>query len=155
MALGDNNTFNSEPFRPVTYGYGMNNPDAKYEKTSLSFAIWKFMLKVTIAPKVNDGGTYDKYDKDNGVSIYLNVNKAITLMKILDEFKELYMTSNKLSNNSFTSTITIDEAFKRIGIKAFKGGTFGGDGINRNFSKEDSQSYNFHSISHHIIKTVL
>ena len=39
MALGDNNTFNSEPFRPVTYGYGMTNPDAKYEKTSLSFAI--------------------------------------------------------------------------------------------------------------------
>ena len=54
------------------------------------------MLKVTIAPKVNDGGNYDKYDKDNGVSIYLNVNKAITLMKILDEFKELYQKDNKV-----------------------------------------------------------
>ena len=63
MALGDsnNNNFN-EPFRPTTYGYGFTNPDAKYEKTSLNFAIWKFMLKATIAPKVNDGGTqgYDK-----------------------------------------------------------------------------------------------
>lgn len=105
MALGDTNNFNNnEAFRPVTYGYGMNNPDAKYEKTSLSFAIWKFMLKATIAPKVNDGSPYDKYDKDNGVSIYLNVNKAITLMKILDEFKTLYQKDNEVKFNKGVAT---------------------------------------------------
>ena len=103
MALGDNNTFN-EPYRPTTYGYGMSNPDAKYEKTSLSFAIWKFMLKATIAPKVNDGGTYDKYDKDNGISIYLNVNKAITLMKIVDEFKEAYKKDKNVKFNKGVAT---------------------------------------------------
>ena len=74
------------------------------------------------------------------INAYTNtVKKYLPIIKSAnnsDEFKELYMTSNKLSNNAFTSTITIDEAFKRIGIKAFKGGTFGGDGINRSFSKE-------------------
>lgn len=121
MALGDNNTFNSEPFRPVTYGYGMTNPDAKYEKTSLSFAIWKFMLKATIAPKVNDGGTYDKYDKDNGISIYLNVNKAITLMKILDEFKELYQKDNKVKFNKGVAT--------NIGVIVVSNGEYVNGGI--------------------------
>lgn len=121
MALGDNNTFNSEPFRPVTYGYGMTNPDAKYEKTSLSFAIWKFMLKATIAPKVNDGGNYDKYDKDNGISIYLNVNKAITLMKILDEFKELYQKDNKVKFNKGVAT--------NIGVIVVSNGEYVNGGI--------------------------
>lgn len=122
MALGDNNTFNSnEPFRPVTYGYGMTNPDAKYEKTSLSFAIWKFMLKVTIAPKVNDGATYDKYDKDNGVSIYLNVNKAITLMKILDEFKTLYQNDKNIKFNKGVST--------NIGVIVVSNGEYVNGGI--------------------------
>ena len=109
MALGDNNNNNfNEPYRPTTYGYGFTNPDAKYEKTSLSFAIWKFMLKVTIAPKVNDGGTqnYDRYDKDNGISIYLNTNKAITLMRIVDEFKELYNKNVDVDFNKGVATNT-------------------------------------------------
>ena len=121
MALGDssNNNFN-EPYRPTTYGYGFTNPDAQYEKTSLSFAIWKFMLKATIAPKVNDGGTqgYDKYDKDNGIAIYLNTNKAITLMHIVDEFKELYKADKNVKFNKGVAT--------NIGVIILSNGDYAG-----------------------------
>lgn len=124
MALGDsnNNNFN-EPFRPTTYGYGFTNPDAKYEKTSLNFAIWKFMLKATIAPKVNDGGTqgYDKYDRDNGISIYLNINKAITLMHIVDEFKELYKVDKNVKFNKGVAT--------NIGVIIISNGDYTGEGV--------------------------
>lgn len=69
----------------------------------------------------------------------ITVKKYLPIIKSAnnsDELKDLFNVANNLSQDSFTSTITVDEAFKRIGLKAFKGGTFGGDGINRSFSKE-------------------
>ena len=69
----------------------------------------------------------------------LTVKKYLPIIKSAnnsDELKELFVVSGNLSKNAYTESVSVDEAFKRIGIKAFKGGTFGGDGINRSFSKE-------------------
>ena len=89
MALGD--VQQKEMYRPSVYGISAANPDAKYEKTSLSFSIWKRLLKVTISPKVNDDSLgYTKFDRENSVSIYLTPDRANVLHAILAEFKMMY-----------------------------------------------------------------
>ena len=103
MALGD--VQQKEQYRPSVYGVSAANPEAKYEKTSISFSIWKRLLKVSVSPKANDDSAdYVKFDRQNAVSIYLTPDRAQVLYAILTEFKELHMKDANVAYNKGVGT---------------------------------------------------
>ena len=83
MALGENKR---NDFHPTVYGYQFSNPEAKVDKTALTFNWWNKMLKLSIAPKLNNGGDYSQYDHKNAISIYLSVQSAKALQMVTEDF---------------------------------------------------------------------
>ena len=83
MALGENKR---NDFHPTVYGYQFSNPEAKVDKTALTFNWWNKMLKLSIAPKLNNGGDYSQYDHKNAISIYLSVQSAKALQIVTEDF---------------------------------------------------------------------
>ena len=83
MALGENKR---NDFHPTVYGYQFSNPEAQVDKTTLTFNWWNKMLKLSIAPKLNNGGDYSQYDHKNAISIYLSVQSAKALQLVTMDF---------------------------------------------------------------------
>ena len=90
MALGDNNYKNNgnNNFHPSVYGYQFSNSEAKLDKTALTFTWWNKLLKLSIAPKLNNGGDYAQYDHKNAISVYLGVQSARALQILVHDFLE-------------------------------------------------------------------
>ena len=89
MALGENNyskNGNNNNYHPSVYGYQFSNPDAKLDKTALTFTWWNKLLKLSIAPKLNNDGDYAQYDHKNAISVYLGVQSARALQILIHDF---------------------------------------------------------------------
>lgn len=72
----------------VYSNYTFTNGESEVDQTKLIPSFQLGMLKLSIFPKMKNSGTdYDKYDKDNGVAIYLTHTKAKLL---LDDAREFY-----------------------------------------------------------------
>ena len=87
MALGDNNfRKNNNDFHPTVYGYQFSNSEAKLDQTSLTFNWWNKMLKISIAPKMNNNGDYAQYDHKNAISVYMGVQSAKALLILMEDY---------------------------------------------------------------------
>nr|DAN20304.1 MAG TPA: hypothetical protein [Caudoviricetes sp.] len=86
MALGDNNYKKNNDFHPTVYGYQFSNSEAKLDQTSLTFNWWNKMLKVSIAPKMNNNGDYAQYDHKNAISVYMGVQSAKALYILMQDY---------------------------------------------------------------------
>lgn len=84
MALGDQNQDNGNNggaktvYSPVTYSpMAFKNPTSKIA-SEISFSYWKGTLAISISAMLprRQGATFDEYDRDNAVVIYLNSSKA-------------------------------------------------------------------------------
>ena len=78
MPLGD--TYNSNEkknYSPsLNSGYRFSNPDSTIDKTSLTFAFWNKLLKVSIAPKKETENGEIAFDHENAGSVYLSHTKS-------------------------------------------------------------------------------
>lgn len=92
MALGDtyNNNEKKNYSPSVSSAYRFSNPDSDIDKTSLSFAFWNKLLKVSIAPKKETEGDTIAFDHENAGSVYLSHTKALILYKEIMNFLDLY-----------------------------------------------------------------
>ena len=79
MALGDtysNNTAD-EPRKPEIYSaYSMSNKDGLVDPSMLSIRFWNGMMKLSIFPKLPNPTTEHVWNKDDGMTLYLNHTKA-------------------------------------------------------------------------------
>ena len=99
MSLGNtynNNQANTQKDQGITVysGYSMANPDSKIDATRLAFRFWKSNLCVSIFPRKNTGNDEVVFDKDNGITIYLNHTKARILKHELEMFLKDPITYN-------------------------------------------------------------
>lgn len=105
MALGDtyNNNEKKNYSPSVTSGYRFSNPDSNIDKTSLSFAFWNKLLKISIAPKKETEGDTIAFDHDNAGSVYLSHTKALIFYKEIMKFLEGYVNGNIPTNIGVSS----------------------------------------------------
>ena len=82
---------NSTQFSPTVFGLTFVNKYSKLDKTMLQFSMWKTTIKITIYPVIESSDSYSddqvKFDKKNGLSIYLTATKAHLFAQLLREFK--------------------------------------------------------------------
>lgn len=92
MALGDtyNNNEKKNYSPSVTSGYRFSNAESTIDKTSLSFAFWNKLLKISIAPKKETTDDTISFDYENAGSVYLSHTKAIMFYKEIVRFMEEY-----------------------------------------------------------------
>ena len=83
MALGDGGNYstnqNKERKDPTVYSpISFKNPEAKVDPSEISFKFWRNLLGITISPKLErkPGDTYDKYDRENNITIHITHAKA-------------------------------------------------------------------------------
>lgn len=96
MALGDtyNNNEKKNYSPSVTAGYRFSNPESNIDKTSLSFAYWNKLLKISIAPKKETEGDIIAFDYENAGTIYLSHTKAFIFYKEIRKFLDNYAEGN-------------------------------------------------------------
>lgn len=91
MALGNNSVGNKSDKKTssteltVYSSISMMNSESEVDKTSLSFLFWNGLMAIQISQLVEDRGIMKK-DKDNNVSIYLSIPKALMLSKQIEDF---------------------------------------------------------------------
>ncbi len=121
MALGDTNSYKGKnDYHPTVFGYQFSNSEAKVDSTSLTFNWWNKMLKLSIAPKLNNNGDYSQYDHKNAISVYIGVQSAKAIFLIANDFLD-YL------EKSFTdeSAPEYNRAFQlNSGILIFSSGEF-------------------------------
>ena len=72
-----NNNKDQNKNTTTTYSISFANPDSKVDPTRLVFAFFETNVKISIHPKsANATPEQGMFDKDNGISVYLNANKA-------------------------------------------------------------------------------
>lgn len=83
-----NNNQKSQIYEPSVYSqYRFNNATSSVDKTCLTTQYWKNALRISICPKNADSpADAPTFDLKNGISIYLNHNKARILYKVLQDF---------------------------------------------------------------------
>lgn len=71
----------------TTYSISFANPDSKVDPTRLALSFFESNIKISIFPKIpNATPEQGMFDKDNGISVYLNANKAKILASELSKF---------------------------------------------------------------------
>lgn len=88
MALG--NTYNSNDKQPVSVTYSpisFSNPNGNVAQTKLNISYFNKLLKIGIANKKQNNGnnSYDSYDNENQVTVYISVTKAKIILDLLDD----------------------------------------------------------------------
>lgn len=83
----NNNNNNRRNDRPSLYSeYKFANPDSVVDATALRFSYWSGTLKVGIYPKKNTGNDEISFDMENGITVYLNHNKARMMYGIIQDY---------------------------------------------------------------------
>ena len=102
-----NNKDANKPFEPSIYSaYRMNNAESKIDKTCITFAIWKQMLKIGIFPRKENTDEIS-FDMEKGLMVYLNHAKAKMFANELRNFLRDPVTYNGVGVPSGQGTITI------------------------------------------------
>lgn len=83
---------NSTQYSPTVYGMNFVNKYSSLDKTMLSFSMWKTTIKITLYPVIEsaDGYASDdqiKFDRKNGLSIYLTPRKSYIFAELLKMYK--------------------------------------------------------------------
>lgn len=105
----NNNQKSSQVFEPTVYSqYRMNNAMSSVDKTCLTVQYWKNALRLSICPKTPDSpDDAPTFDIKNGISVYLNHNKARILYHELCGFLEDPEKYDNHGVDSGTGLITI------------------------------------------------
>ena len=105
MALGDtyNNNEKKNYSPSLNSGYRFSNPDSTIDKTSLTFAFWNKLLKVSIAPKKETENGEIAFDHENAGSVYLSHTKAKIFYDAICAFIEKYKQGVAPSNVGVSS----------------------------------------------------
>ena len=103
-----NNNKDQNKNTTTTYSISFANPESKVDPTRLVFAFFETNVKVSIFPKLANGNPEQgMYDKDNGISVYLNANKARILANELRLFLQDPITYNGVGVAVNTGVISI------------------------------------------------
>ena len=87
---GNYNNNQKATYEPTVYSqYRMNNANSSVDKTCLTLQYWKNALRISICPRNPDSpDDAPTFDVKNGISVYLNHNKARILYHELCGFME-------------------------------------------------------------------
>ena len=96
---------NQNQISPTLYGYSLFNKDSAIDKTMMSFSMWKTTIKMAIYPLIESDDDQIKYDRKNGIAIYLTPQKAMMFAQILKEFRDKWQTDDlkKVDNSGIVS----------------------------------------------------
>lgn len=100
MALGDtySNNNTDEPRKPEIYSpYSMSNKDGLVDPSMLSIRFWNGMMKLSVFPKLPNATIEHVWNKDDGITLYLNHTKARELAIGMD----MVMDKNNDSIHSY------------------------------------------------------
>lgn len=100
MPLGNNSynkvNRNQEDYSPSVYSpTKFVNGRSEVDKSTLSIAFWKGMLKISISPIIENGDGSVKYDKENTFSVYLTPNKARLFYHYVVDYYEKYKNNDE------------------------------------------------------------
>ena len=86
MALGDYNN-NKPKYKEleVYSNYGMTNAEGVVDPSALSISFFRNLMKISIAPKLQNANGNQKWDNDNAASVYLTHTKARVLHKAIKD----------------------------------------------------------------------
>lgn len=86
MALGDYNN-NKPKYKEleVYSNYGMTNAEGVVDPSALSISFFRNLMKISIAPKLQNGTGNAKWDNDNAASVYLTHSKARIFREIIKD----------------------------------------------------------------------
>ena len=96
---------NQNQISPTLYGYSLFNKESTIDKTMMSFSMWKTTIKMAIYPLIESDDDQIKYDRKNGIAIYLTPQKAMMFAQILKEFRDKWQTDDlkKVDNSGIVS----------------------------------------------------
>lgn len=82
---------NSTQYSPTVFGLTFVNKLSSLDKTMLSFSMWKTTIKIALYPLIetSDGYADDqvKFDRKNGLAIYLTPKKAHIFAELIKMYK--------------------------------------------------------------------
>ena len=83
MALGDYNN-NKPKYKEleVYSNYGMTNAEGVVDPSALSISFFRNLMKIAIAPKLQNGNGNQKWDNDNAAAVYLKREYYIKSLKM-------------------------------------------------------------------------
>lgn len=103
-----NNKDANKPFEPNVYtAYRWNNAESNVDKTCMTTAMWKQMMKIGIFPVKENSGDNVSFDMENGLMVYLNHAKAKMFANELRNFLRDPITYNGVGVTSGQGIITI------------------------------------------------
>ena len=85
---------NQNQVSPTLYGYSLFNKESTVDKTMMSFSMWKTTIKLAIYPLIESDDDQIKYDRKNGIAIYLTPQKAMMFALLLKEFRDKWQTED-------------------------------------------------------------
>lgn len=94
---------------PTVYGYALFNKESLVDKTMISFSMWKTTIKVAIYPLIESEDDQIKYDRKNGVAIYLQPIKAKIFAQIIRDFIKDPVNNHARGVASGQNLITIED----------------------------------------------
>lgn len=94
---------------PTVTGFQLYNKDSVVDKTMLSFSMWKTTIKIAIYPLIESEDDQVRYDRKNGLAIYLTPMKAFMFANIIRDFKKNPHNTNTRGIFSGTNLITIED----------------------------------------------
>lgn len=96
---------NQNQVSPTLYGFSLFNKESTIDKTMMSFSMWKTTIKLAIYPLIESDDDQIKYDRKNGIAIYLTPQKAMMFAQILRDFRDKWQTEDleKVDNSGIVS----------------------------------------------------
>ena len=107
---------NNNQVSPTLYGLSLFNKNSTVDKTMISFSMWKTTIKVAIFPLIESEDDQIRYDRKNGVAIYLPPMKAAMFASILKDFKDNPTANHSRGVASGQNLITIEDPARSNGF---------------------------------------
>lgn len=101
-------TYNAS-YSPTIYGSALFNKDSIVDKTMLAFSMWRSTIKIGIYPLIDSEDDQIKYDKKNGLAVFLTPIKALTFAQILKDFIADPKANHARGVPAGTNLITIED----------------------------------------------
>lgn len=95
--LGNNNGNQQKEYTPTVFSkISLSNKDGNVDQTRLTFSYWSGLLKISIAPNIQNT---NEFDSKNAIAIHLSVPKAYIFLKEIEKFEE--ERANGINTNFF------------------------------------------------------
>lgn len=108
-------TYNAS-YSPTIYGTALFNKDSIVDKTMLAFSMWRSTIKIGIYPLIDSEDDQIKYDKKNGLAVFLTPIKALTFAQILKDFIADPKSNHARGVPAGTNLITIEDPTRPTGF---------------------------------------